>query len=521
MNRERAAGAHAPTGAAGPRHDGRSVGELLRDADHLARTLLMDLTAQDAPGLLRSWDRLVDAAAAAWTAIDRISTNPGAQIRAAHPDQPYPSGQDLDPMLRLHAVAEGIARTLASARWPGPGPGSAVMEEIAGGFDRVAHLLNRTGVDVPPHRPDVQGDVTAAQMRLMHTVYLGAHAITSALQQHGRQLHHDGDHHHHTAKLGNPGLPYAIGPTSRWVQRVGVCEAIAAHYVRGTAGAFAAAVAGEVMPRLEDPGRLHHELARWDIQAHRSLAADPSPHDLVLACRTQASIAATALPILTAAHHGGLVAEEDFQPLMGAIEASGDAWNQLASRWADLAPTSSRADPELIRAAAHLRAAARELTHSPIGKATSVDILDRIDIARAVDSIQHALAAAGDVAYLTGDPASNPDLIGPARTLSVRAHNDTEVATEVRQTVGSDQDIVWVTPADILKNRSVPLPRPVSEGLIRASAKVVKASQRAAAAPWTPVARHEASERPAVRDRLHPPIPHGHGKDIPSRGLYR
>lgn len=470
MDRERAAGAHAPTGAAGPRHDGRSIGELLRDADHLARTLLMDLTAQDAPGLLRSWDRLVDAAAAAWTAIDRVGTNPAVQP---------PPGRDPDPMLRLHAVTEGIATTLDSARWPGPGPGSTVVEEISDNIDRVTDLLERSAVELPRHRPDIQSDVAAAQMRLMHTVYLSAHAVTSSLQQHGRQLRHG---EQRPAQLANPGPPYAAGPTGRWVQRIGVCEGIAGHYVRGTAGGFAAAVAGEVMPRPEDPGRLHHELARWDVQVHRSLAADPSPHNLVLASRTQAFIAATALPLLTAAHHAGLVAGEDLQPLTNAVETSGDAWNQLASRWADLAPTSSRADSDLTRAAAHLRAAARELTHSPKGKPTATDIVERVDIVRALGSVQHALAAAVGVAHLTRDPAANPDLTGPARPLSIRAHNDTETAN-ARQPYGGDaEDVLWVTPQDVFANKAVPLPRPVADNLALAARHVVSAAASATAA---------------------------------------
>lgn len=509
MDRERAAGAHAPTRAVGPRHDGRSVGELLRDADHLARTLLMDLTAQDAPGLLRSWDRLVDAAAAAWTAIDRVGTKPAAQPA---------TGRDPDPMLRLHAITAGIASSLVSARWPGRGPGSTVVEEISENIDRVTDLLERSAVDLPRHRPDVQSDVAAAQMRLMHAVYLTAHAVTSSLQQHGRQLHNG---EQRPAQLASRRAPYAAGPTGRWVQRIGVCEGIASHYVRGTAGGFAAAVAGEVMPRPEDPGRLHHELARWDVQVHRSLAAVPSPHNLVLASRTQALIAATALPLLAAAHHAGLVADEDLQPLTNAVEASGNAWNRLASRWADLAPSSSRADLDLTRAAAHLRAAARELTHSPEGNPTATDIVERVDVVRALGSVQHALAAAVDLAHLARDSAANPDLTGPARPLSIRAHNDTELQPAVCLQGGQDQDVLWVTPADVLKNRTVPLPRPVAEGLKRASVEAVRASQSAAAVAWAEEVYKSPSKRVCSSERPLSAIPTGHRQETFYRGINR
>ena len=503
--------AHAPTVGPGRQHDGRSVGELLRDADHQARTLLLDLGADDAPALLRNWPQLVHAATGAWAAVSDVATRSDTRTasRAAAAAQHLPPAGDTDPMLRLQAVTDGIAATLVTARWPGHGPGSPTVEEIAGNLHRVTHRLENHGADLPLQRPDVRADIAAAQMRLMHTVYLVAHATTSSLQQHGRRLHHDTNRDRRPLPLATTGLPYAVGPTNRWVQRVGVCEGIAGRYVRGTDGGFAAATAGEVILRPEDPGRLHHELARWDIQVHRSLAADSSPHDLVIASRTQAFIAATALPLLTTAQQAGLGTDGDLQPLTAAVETSGMAWSQLASRWADLAPAGSRADRDLTRAAAQLRAAAREITHSSEGKATAADILERVDLARALDSIQHALAAAVDVAHLACDPAANPNLTGPARPLSIRAHNDTEKTNETRLRHEREQDVVWVTPQDVLRNRSVPLPRPVAEGLERASSAVVAASQRAAAC-WRIEASDPGAAPPLVTPVRPPAAQHRH-----------
>ena len=59
------------------RKDTRTVGEMLHDADHLARHLLMDVTGEDAGPLLRSWPTLVDAGSRLWEALPRRTARPG------------------------------------------------------------------------------------------------------------------------------------------------------------------------------------------------------------------------------------------------------------------------------------------------------------------------------------------------------------------------------------------------------------------------------------------------------------
>lgn len=58
--------------------DTRTVGEMLHDADHLARHLLMDVTGDDAGPLLRSWPALIGAGSQLWQALET----------AARPGQP-------------------------------------------------------------------------------------------------------------------------------------------------------------------------------------------------------------------------------------------------------------------------------------------------------------------------------------------------------------------------------------------------------------------------------------------------
>ena len=47
--------------------DERSVGELLLDAEFISRQILMDVTGEDAPAMLRTWGEVVQSAAELWT----------------------------------------------------------------------------------------------------------------------------------------------------------------------------------------------------------------------------------------------------------------------------------------------------------------------------------------------------------------------------------------------------------------------------------------------------------------------
>lgn len=104
--------------------DPRSVGELLRDVDLQARQLLLDVTGDDAAGLLRGWPLVVDASAQLWHALPGQPTDPTRR-------------EDHDrPMTRLSVLSEAVADSLRSAagpsarsipaltRWPPPWPRS-------------------------------------------------------------------------------------------------------------------------------------------------------------------------------------------------------------------------------------------------------------------------------------------------------------------------------------------------------------------------------------------------------------
>ena len=67
--------------------DGRSVGELLLDADHTARDLLIDAPDLDAAVVLRTWGEVVQTAADLWAALPAPPAAAGALAPgAARPD---------------------------------------------------------------------------------------------------------------------------------------------------------------------------------------------------------------------------------------------------------------------------------------------------------------------------------------------------------------------------------------------------------------------------------------------------
>lgn len=311
----------------------------------------------------------------------------------------------------------------------------------------------------------------------MHGLYLSAHAASVALHQRSRDLRHPAAAAGKPIPLSTTRSPYVVGSTASWLQRIGGCERIAGDYL---AHRFPHQVAGEATTLFDDPTRLRRALASWDIQVHRSLAAHPTPANLVLAARTQALIGETSVVLLHAAAQAGKLPSPDaLHGLAPAIEDANHAWSELANRWRDLYLPNDRLDPALTRAAGEVRAAYGEITHDTTTLATPATIATQPALAEAVQASLDALDAVAELAYVVSDKANDPDLTGPARALSLRAHNDTEAAVAARER--RDADTVWVRPQDTSANLTVPLPAPVAEELRKASRAVAKAAAHAAA----------------------------------------
>src|ERR1035437_3376544 len=153
------------------RQDQRSVGELLLDADFTTRQVLMDVTGEDAPAVLRTWGEVVQSAAELWSTLPQ-------------PVRGTTSPIDGVTMQRLDAMSQAMHRTHIRQGWPGDGPADERMLPVAETLTRAADLIDRRGSHIRPVDPAVRADLDAARMRIMHTLYLGAHGVSVATQQH-------------------------------------------------------------------------------------------------------------------------------------------------------------------------------------------------------------------------------------------------------------------------------------------------------------------------------------------------
>ncbi|MFC7504141.1 hypothetical protein [Nocardioides sp. GCM10030258] len=348
-------------------------------------------------------------------------------------------------------------------------------------------LVHRYGADIPVQRTESFRDLEAARARIMHALYVSAHAVGVSLHQHGRSRYQAALGTNRPIELNLRHSPYAVPPTTEWIRRMTVSEAAAGRYIDGR---FTQALRGEASRPVEDDTRISRALAGWDIQAHRTLASDAWPTNMVLITRTQGLFAGAAMVLVDAAQIGGRVEPND--RLSPAIAESGRAWSNLASRWDDLTAPDARLDPDLTRAAAEVRAACRELTHG----STTMDSLDVIATRRGLDrstrATLHALGSSSELAYVVSEKANVPGLTGPARALSIRAHNDIEAGLAASRSEG---DVVWVSPEEILARKIVPVPRPVVEGLHIASRATVESCNRASTVSLACVGARELASR--------------------------
>ena len=107
---------------------GRSVGELLLEADTASRGLMFDASGDDAPAMLRAWGEVVQSASDLWHALPAL---PGDQTGG---------GQVMD---QLVALSRGMHRTQLRRGWPGEGPPDDRLVHVAATFSAAGDLVAR------------------------------------------------------------------------------------------------------------------------------------------------------------------------------------------------------------------------------------------------------------------------------------------------------------------------------------------------------------------------------------------
>ena len=441
--------------------DGRSVGEILLEADHSARELLMDAPDLDAAVVLRTWGEVVQTAAELWAVL------PGPPAPAGGP--PLPVRPDV--MAQLASMTDALNRGVRRGTWPGPGPTQPQLAHIADSFARAAAMVARHG---PPtaNRPRVRADADAARTRIVHTLYVAGHGVSLAVAAHVRR--HDRQQARSPATVSVGALTVARPA----LHRLQAFELLAGAYVART---FPAALAGQHREDVSAAG-LGEALAGWDVHAHRALAANPTAGHLRLVAMTQEMLTRHGAHVLRAA-----AARDVIDPAQHAarleqpLEASRIAWAAAATRWSTMAAHSPRPDsPAPTPAAAQVRATVRALTVDGPGPAAADVMAARCDLAEAVQHLAVAMAASSDLANLVRDVITDPRVPFPARAVNAMA----VVASTARTgdaAPGTPQGAL-VPVHDVTANRGVALTPPLRTVFTRDADTLVDATAGAAAA---------------------------------------
>ena len=309
-------------------------------------------------------------------------------------------------------------------------------------------------------------------MRIMHTLYVGAHSVGVAAQQHVADVE--------ASTRGKSDRESRAVPRGQdAINRLAAFEQLAGAYVGNQ---FARAAQGEHVHGPNGAERLQQALIGWDIQAHRTLAATPTAANLLLASRTQAGIATAAVAILHAGARTGHVDTNAYQHrLAPTLDATQRAWTAVASRWAEMTSPESRTDVDLVQAAAELRSAVREVAHDKTTWARPEIMARRVDLGEAAQHLQQALSTAVDIASVIRDVAAqDTNLTGPARAMNHRAN--AEIDHPAADRGHPDDEAAWVTPADVYANRIVAIPEPVRAGLVDATDTLVQSANNAMSA---------------------------------------
>jgi hypothetical protein len=418
------------------RVDARSVGELLLDADLTSRASLWDVSPEDAKARVRSWGEVVEAAADLWASIPDASNNPS--------------------MRRIAELTQGLHRTHMRSGWPGAGPGDPHLESIAASLSRAAELVGARRHPTAVLSLPGQRDAEAARTRLMHVLYVSAHSVGVALGHHTRDLQRRLD----TRQSIPTGDSLKLARDTK--ERVAAVERLAGAFLHPR---WPAALTGEHRDGA-NLQRLEQALARWDLQAHRSLAALPTTANLTWTARVQQDIVVATAVVASAAARLGHLPAESVERSRSALAQLDHAWAALATDLTALQGRQRRLDPELLLAGREVQAALRDITHQHPGLAAPQAIAARVDLTATAGHLHQSLTAAVALAHVTRDALCDPEL-----TVAARGAHAMATSSAAAQGMAA-----WVDAGSLHLNHQVPLPAPVRATLTSRADHVVEAA---------------------------------------------
>jgi hypothetical protein len=442
--------------------DRRGVHQLIRDSEVAARQLLHNPGLMAAPAMLRAWPELVESATQLWQALP----TPGP-VEPVDAGTPATADRGDAVMERLDAMAIAWHRSLIRGGWPGNSrPADERLLRIAENLNLAEERLLREPL---PARPgDTPLDPGAARTLLMSTLYVGAHAITVALQLHHRDLR--------AAMAGKDRLPFgeSLEATRHAQHRMAAFETLAGSLVARTHR-------DGTQPLVGEPGgggRLAVVLARWDIQAHRTLATSTSTADLMYASRTEQAVTALSHLILRAGAATGALDPEQYRerlsPAVSHVEA---AWAGAAKLWGQLTPRTDRiVEPDLLAAGEQAVAALRELAHNGATIAAPELMANRTDLRAEAQTLQQSLSASSDLACLIRDTVSTGALVGDARGIGAILARRLEPGFDVDPV---DAEAWAVNPWAAPTTAPIRVPPPVRDALAVTADRVLEATAAA------------------------------------------
>ena len=434
--------------------DGRNVAELLLHADLTARRLLHAVPDLDAAPLLRGWDDVVQATAKFCAALPRPTrlAEPGVAPRARPEDLA---------MARLCEMSAALHRSQMGKVWPPAGPADDALTEITDAITRAHDLVTRVHTERKVPTAAVLADGDAARARVMHTLYIGSHALGLALHHKVRALEAN-----RTPGRRNPGGEL-VADVRQMRSRVAAFEQAAGDYV---AGHYPRALNGQ-HTEPPDPDRLAMALARWDIEAHRALAATFHPAHLRAVLGVQKQITDIGHAVISAAADVGALDPDLVRPnLLARLDDAHAGWSRLASTWDPLVPAAQRTyTPQLAAAAREVTAAMLEVAYDKTGFAHPTTMAARTDLGRAAAAFQQSFATGNELAHTIADLSNDPALVVPAAS-AVNAHQRDQVQachTEAR-----------VNPRDLALRRAVPIPPATMQNIWKGTAALLAATSR-------------------------------------------
>lgn len=424
--------------------ESRSVGELLTACDRDVRELLTEPERLSADELVRAWPEMVQA---------------GQELMAA---TRTPTGLGWTDPVRVDEVAErlrlmsdGLHAQLLQRGWPGAGVGDPRLVAVSDVFVAVHDRVQRRWRQPVLERSDVAADAAAVRARVLHTLYVGTHAVLLAVRQEAANVR------------ARPGAATRV--RSRRLAALRYADGRLESAERMLAGpvyrVYPAALAGQHVEEPR-PGRIDAALGRWDLAAHHALARSPHLGTLLEISRVQAAATTMTRTVLAAVDDASLHGTTSMTSEIDAgLASAAAAWQTLhadvrtATDVADraIAPELAAAGAELIAAfSALLMIGTENASATAIRQATSTNV---------VVALTEAVATQVDLATAVVDTVMSEPL-----ELSARAARD--LARRVDMTAPNGSLRAVVTPAAAVPDRRSALPPELRDVLLHRATHV-------------------------------------------------